>query len=566
MSDRNDDSMIGKVIDDYKIQRLLGKGGMSYVYQATDQNLGREVAIKLITLRRDRAKELMKRFKREARILSKLDRHPNIITVYRSGSVGEDIHYLAMELIRGETLSQRFARHRRRKTYMPFDEIIAVMSQVAQALDYAHKNDVIHRDIKPSNIMIEKDDGRAVLMDFGLVMDASSHSTLGTAFGTPRYIAPEQAISSQQAVAQSDIYSLGIIIYEALTNQTPFDEDSAMSLALSHITNPPPPPQQFRPELSDEVVQVMMKALEKQPEDRYQTATEMVEALATALDLQEEAANVIATMPEIEEEISEPDKTAAPPSELPPAPEEKKKRSRLPLLVILLVVVALGAFLLSGSDEDDEPEQTESPMAETTTQAPGPTNTVAQSSGGAEASPSSTNTPTATLTATITLTKTPTATATATNTPTPNPADVATPANPVTDANGNPVDILLEYSPDAFTLYNASGGRLDISPLEFWVPGEPTQNLDTFYWGAQTISGFGSNWCIHLTYRRLENPPAPTYCDEVRYYAHQRRDQGSYYWVWDRATTGTGVFDVIYGDSVIHTCEIAAGRCAFSLP
>ncbi len=556
MSDRNDDSMIGKVIDDYKIQRLLGKGGMSYVYQATDQNLGREVAIKLITLRRDRAKELMKRFKREARILSKLDRHPNIITVYRSGSVGEDIHYLAMELIRGETLSQRFARHRRRKTYMPFSEIIDIMSQVAQALDYAHKSEVIHRDIKPSNIMIEKEGGRAVLMDFGLVMDASSHSTLGTAFGTPRYIAPEQAISSQQAVAQSDIYSLGVIIYEALTNQTPFDEDSAMSLALSHITNPPPPPQQFRPELSDEVVQVMMKVLEKQPEDRFQTASEMVEALAAALDLQEEAANVIATMPVLEDDASEPEVVVAPPAPPPQEKEEKKGGGlSLPLVgfvALLLVAIVAGVLLLGGDEESGD--QTES--AET--------NVTQDDSGG---STSATNTPNNQTNGDSNNTQepssaAPTATLTATS-----ESDVATPTHNVVDDQGNPADIEITYSGgDYFTLYNGSGHVLNLNSLEFWVPGEEEMNLDSQYWGSTTVSSFAANRCVHITFGRLEEPPPPPYCQNTKTIAHQRREQQSYFWVWDFETSGVTRFDVVYNGQVIQTCQNSSQRCVFSLP
>ena len=278
MVTKTDDPMIGQILGDYRIVRLLGKGGMSRVYLATDRNLQRDVALKVITLDRDRANELMKRFKREARTIGKLDSHPNIVTVYRYATQ-EDTHYMAMQLIRGETLTQMLGRLKRKKNYMPYADVLNIMRQVAAALDYAHKNQIIHRDVKPSNIMVEEETGRVVLMDFGLVMEAGTESTLGTAFGTPRYIAPEQAISSQQAVPQSDIYSLGVILFEMLTGQVPFDEESAMSLALSHITNPPPSPREIRADLSDAAAKVVLKALEKQPENRFSSASEMVTAL-----------------------------------------------------------------------------------------------------------------------------------------------------------------------------------------------------------------------------------------------------------------------------------------------
>ena len=285
MSSTNDDPMIGRQIDGhYEVLRLIGKGGMAYVYEALDTE-DEPLALKIITLHHDRASELSKRFEREVRISKKLTSHENVIKVYRDGRVDNDKYYIAMELIRGETLTQRLKRIKRNNDYISYEELVNIMQQVASALDYIHSKSVIHRDIKPSNIMIEKDTERVVLMDFGLVMeDTANNTTMGTAFGTPRYIAPEQAISSQQAKPASDIYALGIIIYEMLTGQTPFDEDSAMSMALSHITNDPPPLQQFRDDIPKEVSDVVLKALSKQPEDRYPSATDFINALVAAIN------------------------------------------------------------------------------------------------------------------------------------------------------------------------------------------------------------------------------------------------------------------------------------------
>jgi serine/threonine protein kinase len=193
-----------------------------------------------------------------------------------------------MEYIKGKTVTERLAELKRENRYMPFAEIIQIMRQVADALDFAHRQNIIHRDIKPSNIMIEEGRDRVVLMDFGLVLQADTDNTMGTAFGTPRYISPEQALSSQQAVPQSDQYSLAIIVYEMLVGITPFDDDSAMSLALSHITNPPPNPQEIRPDLSDAVADVILRALEKSPDARYPSVTEFIETLAHAMALSPE--------------------------------------------------------------------------------------------------------------------------------------------------------------------------------------------------------------------------------------------------------------------------------------
>ncbi|MBO9309122.1 MAG: serine/threonine protein kinase [Chloroflexi bacterium] len=273
------DPLVGTRLGDYEIRRLIGRGGMARVYEGYDPNLERRAAIKVITPQAEDSEEIKQRFFREARAVANL-RHPNIVTVYQFGQ-GKNLYYFAMELLEGQTLLQTLERLRAQKKFVDTELMLSVASDVSAALDYAHAKGVIHRDVKPSNIMIGEDK-RAILMDFGLLMHVGGEHTLGTAFGTPRYIAPEQAVSSDRAVPQSDIYSLGVVVYEMATGQTPFDADSAMSLALLHISAPPPAPRTIRPELSEAVEQVILKALEKNPEARWQSATQFANALRDA--------------------------------------------------------------------------------------------------------------------------------------------------------------------------------------------------------------------------------------------------------------------------------------------
>jgi serine/threonine protein kinase len=286
------DVLIGTQVGSYKVTRLLGVGGMSRVYEAYHQTLDRRVALKILSEEHGDDSELTQRFHREAKALAGLE-HPHIVTLFEVGET-ERSYFIAMRYIDGQTLTTFLKKLSKQKSsrFMPFDQVFMVVADVAEALDYAHKQGVIHRDVKPSNIMLTED-GHAILTDFGLMMHAGEGSTLGTAFGTPRYIAPEQAVASQRAVPQSDLYSLGIVLYEMLTGETPFNQESAMSMALSHITNPPPPPRSIRPDLSPLVEQIILKTIEKKPEDRYFTGRAMVEALQKALDLPETAARSV---------------------------------------------------------------------------------------------------------------------------------------------------------------------------------------------------------------------------------------------------------------------------------
>ena len=279
----SDDPLIGARLGDYAISELLGRGGMARVYLGLDENLSRRSAVKVLSILTEDTEDerIVERFKLEARAIASFE-HPNIVTIYQYGET-DTLFFIAMKLVEGQSLSNFLRDHRRRGELLPVEQMLKMVNDVCNALDYAHARGIVHRDIKPSNILFDKNQSeRAILTDFGLAMELGAGSTRGTAFGTPRYIAPEQAVSSQQAVPQSDIYSLAVVVFEILTGQVPFQDDSPMSIALSHITSEPPRPRSINPAIPVEVEAVVLKALAKEPTDRYQTAGEFYRALEAA--------------------------------------------------------------------------------------------------------------------------------------------------------------------------------------------------------------------------------------------------------------------------------------------
>ncbi|MBC7871440.1 MAG: serine/threonine protein kinase, partial [Chitinophagaceae bacterium] len=230
MRNQNSDPLIGREIDGYKIEKMLGEGGMARVYRAYDVNLHRYAAVKVIDPQQGNNPRYEDRFKQEARAVAQL-RHANIVGIYRFGQV-EGVYYMAMDYIEGSDLRWVLHDYHTEGELISHTATLDILSQIAKALDYAHSKGVIHRDIKPSNIMLDPK-GDAILTDFGLAM-ITSESTKGEAFGSPHYIAPEQAIGSKGVVPQSDLYSLGVILYEMLTGSVPFNEGSAMQIAMAH--------------------------------------------------------------------------------------------------------------------------------------------------------------------------------------------------------------------------------------------------------------------------------------------------------------------------------------------
>ncbi|MCB0164772.1 MAG: serine/threonine protein kinase [Anaerolineae bacterium] len=273
------DPLIGKQLDEYRLEAMLGQGGMARVYRALDVRLDRWVAIKVIDASfRDDA-DYMTRFEREAKAIAQLE-HPHIVSLYRYGEV-DGVLYMAMRYIEGSALNTLLKSYRQEDKLIPVAEAHRVVNQVCQALDYAHGRGVIHRDIKPANIMLDQQ-GNAFLADFGLAL-ISDVGTRGEIFGTPHYISPEQAMSSASAVPQSDLYAIGVILYEMFTGELPFEADSALDVAMLHMTEPPQPPSEIRPDISPELEAVILKMLEKEPAERYQTGAELIKALDEAL-------------------------------------------------------------------------------------------------------------------------------------------------------------------------------------------------------------------------------------------------------------------------------------------
>jgi eukaryotic-like serine/threonine-protein kinase len=274
------DPLIGRVIDGYRVERLLGRGGMASVYRAVDEGLARFVALKIIDPHSNTEAEYRERFRNEARAIAQL-KHPNIVGIYRFGEV-DQLYYMAMDFIDGSDLRWILESYSKNGELMPHESVYRIISQVAKALDYAHKQGVIHRDVKPSNIMLNAEN-EAILTDFGLAL-VTDEGTKGTTFGSPHYIAPEQAIASSGAVRQSDLYSLGVTMYEMLTGRVPFAEGSALQIAMSHMTEPPPDPREFNPSLHPAFLPILKMALEKEPENRYQTGAKMTAALRAAVN------------------------------------------------------------------------------------------------------------------------------------------------------------------------------------------------------------------------------------------------------------------------------------------
>lgn len=272
-------SLIGHEVDGYRIEALLGHGGMAQVYRGFDVQLQRHVALKVILPEERDNTDYEERFKKEARAVASL-RHPGIVSVHRFGHQ-DNLYYMAMDYIDGPDLNWLLKEYRHSQEAMPYQTILKIASKVAEALDYAHRKGVIHRDIKPSNIMMDGEEN-AIITDFGLAL-MTSEGTLGSTFGSPHYIAPEQAVSSANVVPQSDLYALGVIIYEMLTGRVPFSEGTAMQIAMAHISEPPPALIAINPDINPAFEPVLNRILSKRPQERYESGSKFIQALRIAV-------------------------------------------------------------------------------------------------------------------------------------------------------------------------------------------------------------------------------------------------------------------------------------------
>jgi len=278
-------SLEGQTLGKYRVLEPLGRGGMARVYRAYHPQLDRYVAIKVLRsdLTEDEdfdASSWRARFRREAQAVAAL-RHPNVVQVFDS-DVQDDIYYMVLELLEGDTLKARLNDYRVRGERMALGEIVRILLDVLDGLAYAHSEGMIHRDIKPANVLLTKR-GQAVVADFGIaqIVGGTRHTISGALMGTLNYMAPEQGFKGHSDV-RSDIYSLGIVLYEMLTQRTPFEADTPLAVLMKHLNDPLPLPRQIEPGIPEPFERVVLKALTKQPEDRYQSAEEMAQALRGA--------------------------------------------------------------------------------------------------------------------------------------------------------------------------------------------------------------------------------------------------------------------------------------------
>ncbi len=263
------DTLIGTLFDGrYQVVRKLGAGGMANVYLAEDQELGRRVAIKILNDRHANDDQFVERFRREAKNAAALS-HPNIVSIYDRGEA-EGTYYIAMEFLDGRSLKELIVS----RGPAPISVSVEYARQILQALRFAHRHGIVHRDIKPHNVLVDAE-GRVKVTDFGIARAGTSQMTeAGSIVGTAQYLSPEQARGTN-VDQRSDVYSLGIVLYELLTGTVPFNGDTPVEIAMKHLSTVPEPPSTKRPEIPRDLDLIVMRALAKDPADRYQSAEEM---------------------------------------------------------------------------------------------------------------------------------------------------------------------------------------------------------------------------------------------------------------------------------------------------
>jgi len=357
----------GKTLGKYRVLEALGRGGMAQVYRGYHPQLERYVALKVLRADLVEQEEFLERFRREARAVSAL-RHANIVQVF-DFDADDDYYYMVMELLEGDTLRARLNGYRVKGLRMPLAEIARVTGDVLGGLEYAHGEGVIHRDLKPANIMLTSK-GQAVLTDFGIaqILGNTRVTVSGALMGTLSYMAPEQGLKGQ-CDQRSDIYSLGIVLYEMLAGYTPFDADTPLAILMKHLNDPLPLLSQTDPQVAPVFEQLVLKALAKAPEDRFQSAAAMSGALRSlAQGLSEEPRPALAPasptnaqfvfsgdsrrqIPDrhFADEETDRDIQPMPGSGAPPAPAGLLFINRLldhPPSALGAIITSLGAFML----------------------------------------------------------------------------------------------------------------------------------------------------------------------------------------------------------------------------
>ena len=267
----------GKMLGKYELGPLLGQGGMAQVYKSRHPTLKRDVAIKLIHSYLIDTDGFVERFQREAQLVAAL-RHPNIVQVH-DFDAHTGVYYMVMEFIDGPTLGAQLEQKRSQNTLFPLPDVIDLFVALCNALDYAHAQGMVHRDVKPGNVMFTSK-WQPVLTDFGLakIVSGTNTSASGMVIGTPMYMSPEQA-NGESGDGRSDIYSLGVMLFEMVTGHIPFPGDTPLKIIFKQLNEPLPSAKMINPQLPDAIEQIIRKATEKKPQARYQTCADLAAAL-----------------------------------------------------------------------------------------------------------------------------------------------------------------------------------------------------------------------------------------------------------------------------------------------
>lgn len=435
--------LTGRTLGNYRLVERIGRGGMASVYKAYQPSLERHVAVKVIHEQLAADDEtFLKRFQREAKAVASL-RHPNIVQVFDFG-IEDDVAYMVMEYLEGTSLRAELKTLAERGEIMPPQQVLRIFQAVTGALEYAHRQGMVHRDVKPANVMLTSK-GDVILTDFGIarIVGGTQYTATGAVTGTPAYMSPEQG-HGERGNERSDIYALGIMLYEILAGRVPFDADTPLAVLLKHINDPLPLPRQLNPAIPEAVEQVVLKALAKDPDDRYQRAADMGAALAAALaDETQKAEAVPAALQMAADEKTVPVSQVPPePAVIPRAAPSRRGASCTACALGLVGVglLAIAGVVLLALRPNLLPRRT-------------PTTT----------RPVATPTTTTPIEPTAVLSPTPTPTSRPTLTPTPLPSPTNTPATPPT--------LMPTRAPkQAWYVFHAEGLELVMS-AETWEAG-----------------------------------------------------------------------------------------------
>jgi beta-lactam-binding protein with PASTA domain/predicted Ser/Thr protein kinase len=339
----------GSVVDGrYTVLGRIGSGGMADVWLADDSHLQRRVALKVLHARFAQDKEFVERFRREAESAAGLQ-HPNIVAVFDRGEF-EGAYYIAMQYLEGSTLKQLI------DAGLTPEQAAGLIRQVLEGARFAHRHGVVHRDLKPQNVIVDAE-GKATVTDFGIAQAGVSEITqAGSVLGTPHYLSPEQA-QGFEVTAVSDLYSIGVMLYEALTRRVPFEADSAVAIAMKQVSQAPQRPSSINPQVSPALDAVVMRALEKEPGQRFQSADAFIAAIDAALKDPGGGAGTTAAFAPLPPVVAVPEEPVA--EGIDPEDEDRKRRRRIWMLVAAAVLIGLlVGFALTRDTTTEVPDVT----------------------------------------------------------------------------------------------------------------------------------------------------------------------------------------------------------------